>query len=87
MTKNIIGQDTTSRKTSGLSVKDRKDFERFIKERSQKRTGEEQEEKITGKMPDNEGDASANDIANQNEELAKERHAFKNHPIEDIENE
>ena len=58
-----IGNDITAKKTSGLNAKDHEDFEKFVQERKKKRAREEkgQEEKVTGKIPTDEGDASSAD--------------------------
>jgi hypothetical protein len=87
-----IGSDITAKKTAGLNAKDHENFEKFVQERKKKRTREEkgQEEKVTGKMPEKEGDASNSDLIKQNEELAKEKHAYDARhdvPLEDIETE
>jgi hypothetical protein len=86
-----IGSDITAKKTSGLNAKDREDFEKFVEERKRKRIKQEdQEEKITGKLPDKEGDASDADLAKQTGELIREKNAANARhdiPIEDIESE
>ena len=81
-----IGKDITDKKTAGLNAKESQDFEKFVKERRSKKIKEEEEQKITSKMPDNEGDASDSDLIKQNEELAKEKHAFdKQRDLETLE--
>jgi hypothetical protein len=85
-----IGKDITDKKTAGLNAKESQDFEKFVKERRSKKIKEEEEEKITSKMPDNEGDATDADLARQTEELVREKNAFNarhNIPIDDIESE
>jgi hypothetical protein len=84
-----IGNDVMAKKTAGLNAKESQDFERFAKERKKKTAKEpEQEEKISSKLPDREGDASAADLAKQTQELVQEKKAFeaKQHTeIDDIE--
>jgi hypothetical protein len=87
-----IGNDIMAKKTSGLNAKDSQDFEKFVQERKKKRTREEkgQEEKVTGKIPTDEGDASSQDLAKQTGELIQEKKAFEakhNTQIDDIESE
>jgi hypothetical protein len=86
-----IGSDITAKKTAGLNAKDHEDFEKFVEERKRKQMKkEEHDEKVTSKMPDKEGDASDSDLMKQNEELAKEKHAFDARhdvPLDDIESE
>ncbi len=86
-----IGNDITATKTSGLNTKDSQDFEKFVQERKKKQLKpEEKEEKITGKMPSNEGDASAQDLARQTQALVKEKNDFDSRhdvQLEDIERE
>lgn len=87
-----IGNDITAKKTAGLNTKDHEDFEKFVEERKKKRTREEkgQEEKVAGKIPTDEGDASSADLAKQTQELVQEKKAFEakhNTQIDDIESE
>jgi hypothetical protein len=86
-----IGNDVTTAKTSGLNAKDSQDFEKFVQERKKKQLKpEEKEEKITSKMPNDEGDASAKDLAKQTHELVKEKNDFDSRhdvQLEDIERE
>jgi hypothetical protein len=86
-----IGSDITAKKTAGLTAKDHEDFEKFVEERKKKQAKpEEKEEKITGKMPNDEGDASAKDLAKQTQELAKEKNDFDSRhdvQLDDIERE
>ena len=51
--------------------KTREGFEKFAQERKKKRMKEQQEEKLTSKMPDKEGDASDTDMAKQQKRLLK----------------
>ena len=72
-----IGKDITDKKIVGISSpKDSKDFEKFVKERRSKKIKEEEEQKITSKMPDNEGIATDEDLIKQREQLLKEKNAF-----------
>lgn len=86
-----IGSDITAKKTAGLTAKDHEDFEKFVEERKRKRIKQEdQEEKIKGKIPDREGDASDADLAKQTQELVKEKNGFDSRhdvQLEDIERE
>ncbi|MCW3983201.1 MAG: hypothetical protein NWE96_04320 [Candidatus Bathyarchaeota archaeon] len=71
-----IGNEILSKKTTGLSAKDHDEFERFKEQRKKKTQQKEKEEKITAKMPNDEGDATDTEIAKQREDLAKEKHAY-----------
>jgi hypothetical protein len=82
-----IGNDVTATKTSGLNAKDSQDFEKFVQERKKKQLKpEEKEEKITSKMPDLEGDASAKDLARQTQEILREKNASNTRHV-DVEDE
>lgn len=87
-----IGKSILDKKSNAVSppkTQDGKQLEKFLEQRRKKRT-EDTEENIKYKMPSDEGDASDSDLIKQNEELAKEKHAFNaRHDVklDDIENE
>ncbi|MGD0071608.1 MAG: hypothetical protein ABSB71_08630 [Candidatus Bathyarchaeia archaeon] len=85
-----IGKDITDKKIGGISSpKDSKDFEKFVQERKRKRIKEEEEEKITSKMPD-EKQPSDDKLADEMAKLATEKSVFVNNrqrAIQDIEEE
>ena len=76
-----IGRNITDRQTAGLSnPRDAEDFEKFIRERKNKKAQEEEEQKLSTQMP-NEGEPTDNQLANQREELYKEKRAHKEEQV------
>jgi hypothetical protein len=73
-----IGKSILDKKSNAVSppkAQDGKQLEKFLEKRRKRRT-EDTEENIKYKMPTDEGDATDADLIKQNEELAREKHAF-----------
>lgn len=86
-----IGKNILNKPSNAVSPPKKQECRQLEKlEQGKKKRTEDTEENIKYTMPDKEGDASAQDLAKQTEELTKEKHAFDARhdiPIDDIESE